>query len=223
VQQLGRGRELAGRPSAFCAKESKIIPAVPAAVPDDGRKGGAKRWACWKCGARMRKKALMCKQSRKTDPAAVKAQIASLTKSYGQVRPVAVPVVKAARPRCPNPACRGQAVRPDDNCCTRCGTAFGAVHMARADKSARLMQQSRPHSPEWWDARAAAQWNPADREQCRAGAQKARQARGQENLHLAQNIVKASGSRSLAEAYRRETDPRTREILRGVLNEGRTA
>jgi hypothetical protein len=174
------------------------------------------RWACWQCGQQMKKKGKFCRTCKRTRPQAVKASAATLTKSFGgKLRPVAVP--KAATPRCPK--CGWRAASTAHNCCVKCGTPYGAVQAARAEKS-RSPRVPGVRTAGWWDAQAGAQWDPQAREACRAEAQKERQARGQEDAHAAAMIVKASGSRSLAEAYRRETDPRAQEILRGVLYGG---
>jgi hypothetical protein len=181
---------------------------------------GKRKFACWKCAGAMRKKGLVCKACRRSDPAAVKAQMVTLTKSFGApVRPVPVPkAAKPPRPVCPNPECRAKG-KPGDNCCTRCSAPFSMGHALRADKAIGDRLAGIHGTPEWWEkqARAADQYNPADREACRAEAARARQAAGQETAHLASMVVKASGARGLREAYARETDPRAQQILRDVM------
>jgi hypothetical protein len=188
-------------------------------VAGKSKKMGAGRYLCWSCGGRMKKKALHCKKCRKSRPAAVKAQAVTLAKSYGgKVRPVrAAPVTKAARPRCPNPACGARAENAADNCCRRCGWAYSAGRAAVAQKSADAYRAGIPQTAEWWEARARSQWNPADREQCYREARKARQAGGQENAHAAAQLMKASGARSLEEAWRMQTDPRAQQIISKLL------
>jgi hypothetical protein len=206
--------------------------AAPARTTKRARKGrrpsvagkskkGAKRFVCWKCARPMSKKGLLCKRC-KAHPAAAKSQIATLNKAHGgQVRPVrAAPVTKAARPRCPNPACGKRAVSATDNCCRSCGWAYSTMHAAVAQKSADGYLAAVPHTAEWWEARAAAQWNPADREECYAAARRAREAAGQQDAYTARQLMKASGARSLEEAYRMQTDPRAQEIIHKLLYGG---
>jgi hypothetical protein len=190
------------------------------------KKGKGRSYACWSCGGRMKKKkALHCKKCRRSRPAAVKAQTVVLTKAYGaQPRPVRVPVVKAAKPRCPNPRCGARCGR-NANACTRCGTVLGPVQAARAEKAMGAVQLQIVHSPDWWQERARQQWNPADREACYAEARKARQARGTENSSLVSLLVKASGADSVREAWLKEADPHAREVLLRAINHegGRSA
>lgn len=178
-----------------------------------------REFACWKCGARMRKKALACKRCRRAQPAAVKSQIAALGKAFGApVRPVPVTVAKAARPRCPDPACRAKGGRKA-NCCARCGTPFTAARAGAAGKAARAAQAAVHGTPEYWQARAAAQYSPEEREACLAEASKALKAQGRETAELARLLVQSSGAASLREAYLKATDPRAQAILRGVLDD----
>jgi hypothetical protein len=217
------------------AEETRAAAAAPTAkrarkgrrpsVAGKSKKNSARRWACWKCGGAMRKKGLACKRCRKTSPAAVKAQLATLTKAYGgSLRPAAVPAMKAAKPRCPNPACGARGGRRA-NACARCGAPFTPVHAARAEKAARRVQLSIAGSAAYWEAQARQQWNPAAREACYAEARKARQARGTENSSLVSLLVKASGAGSVREAWLKEADPHAREVLLRAINHegGRSA
>ena len=88
----------------------------------------------------------------------------------------------------------------------------------RADKAigSRLAQVR--GTAEWFEAQAAASYNPAEQESWRAEVQKAREARGETTLHTASQLLKASGARSLPEAYLRETDPLAQQILHDVLS-----
>jgi predicted amidophosphoribosyltransferase len=173
-------------------------------------------YACWKCGGAMRKKGTFCKRCKKRGPQAVKAATAMLTKSLGRApRPVPVPVVKAAAPRCPNPAC-GAKASLTANCCVRCGTPLGMTGQVRAEKAARRTQLQIVHSAAWWEAQAARQHDPEAREMCRAQARKAAGAQGQP-ASAASLIVKASGARTVREAWLRESDPHMREVLRNAL------
>ncbi len=146
-----------------------------------------KRFACWQCGGRMKKKALACKRCKRTRPATVKAGIAA---------------VKGRR---------------KTNCCTRCGRPFSSPAAAAAQKAARGRRALMPGSAEYLEVQAAREYDPAAREALATEAIKARRAGGQENAHLAALLVKASGGRSLQEAYLRETAPRAQQILLGVL------
>ncbi len=177
-----------------------------------------KRFACWQCGGRMKKKTLACKRCKRTRPATVKAGIAAVTKARGApVKPVPVPAApKAPKPRCADPACHAKG-RRKTNCCTRCGRPFSSPAAAAAQKAARGRQALMPGSAEYLEAQAAREYDPAAREALATEAIKARRAGGQENAHLAALLVKASGGRSLQEAYLRETDPRAQQILLGVL------
>jgi hypothetical protein len=214
--QQPEGKPLAGAKAAAPARTAKPAKKKGRSRVAGKRNNASRRWACWKCGTAMRKKGLACKRCRRSDPAAVKSQIATLTKSMGSVRPVPVTAARAPKPRCPNPACGAKGGRKA-NACSRCGTAFSREHAVRADKAVRSVQLAVHGSPEWWEARARREWNPADREQCYAEAARARQASGQEAAYAAGMIVKASGARSLREAWARETDPRAQQILYGVL------
>ena len=67
-------------------------------------RGKGPGYLCWQCGQPMKKRDLVCKPCRETKPAAVKAQLAVLRKSFGgRVQPVAAPagktIVKAAASR----------------------------------------------------------------------------------------------------------------------------
>ena len=181
----------------------------------------SKRYACWACGGRMKKKALACRNCRKRRPGAVKAQIAAVAKARGApVRPVPVPAVaKPPRPRCTDPACQAKG-RRKANCCVRCGKPFTAA-AARKAAGAGGRRALVPGTPAFFEALAEREHDPGAREAWHAEARKARLAAGTENADLAGLVVKASGARSLAEAYRRETDPRAQQILLGVLRRGR--
>lgn len=148
-----------------------------------------KQFACWKCGKPMKKKALVCAKCRKTRPKAVKSLLADVAKAYG----------RKARPV---PVTVTKAARPRS-----------------VTKAARGAQPAMPGTPEHWEALAARQYDSAKREAFRAEARKVRQACGTENVHAAAQLVKVSGSRSLAEAYRKTADPRAQAILLGVLND----
>ncbi len=204
-----RTTKRAGRPSV--ARKSK--------------KRGAKRNLCWACGKPTKSKKF-CKPCKRNHPVAVKAQAAHLNKAYGGQVPVvrAVPVVKAAKPRCPNPVCRAKGGR-NANACARCGTTLGPAQAARAEKSVRAVQLSIVHSPAWWEAQAMRQHDPAEREACFAEARKAMQAQGTEDSSLVRLLVKASGSGSVREAWLKEADPHAREVLMRALNNqgGRSA
>lgn len=176
----------------------------------------AKRFACWHCGAAMKRKALVCRACKKLQPGAVKVQTAFLTKARG-VPPKPVPVrapVKPPRPRCPNPSCGKKGGRTA-NTCARCGTPFSPVHSAIADKAAADYQARLQGSPEWWRRKALAQIDPGEREQMRAEAAKAAGF-----YPGASAIVKAAGARSLAEAAAAESDPHAREIMRQIMEGG---
>jgi hypothetical protein len=188
-------------------------------VARKSKKKGAKSWACWKCAGPMKKQGTFCKRCKKRQPQAVKSQTAMLTKSLGRApKPVPVPVAKAATVRCPNPAC-GAGASLDANCCTRCGTPLGMAGQIRADKAAKAMQLQIVHSAAWWEAEAARQHDPEAREQCRAEARKAAGAQGR-SASAASLIVRASGSRTVREAWLRESDPHMREVLRQALYNG---
>ncbi len=196
-------------------------------VAGKSKKRGARRNLCWSCG-KATKSRKFCKTCERNRPAAVKAQTVHLNKAYGGQVPVvrSAPVTKAAKPLCPNAACRSQASSASDKCCWRCGWAYSAGHAAAAQKSAETWQAGIPGTPERLEAKTrdlsdSQMYSPANREALLAEAQKARQARGQEDAHTAAMIVKSRGARSLAEAYRMETDPRAQEILRSVLSGGR--
>lgn len=179
--------------------------------------GSKKRFACWKCGTAMKKKGTFCARCKKTRPQAVKAQTAMLVKSLGAVRPVAVPkVVKAAKPRCPNPGC-GAKCKRSANACARCGTAMSPAGQARAEKAVRARQAMISHSAVWWENRAAVQHDPAAREACRAEAAKAMRARGTQDASLVSLLVKSAGTGSVRAAWLRESDPALREVLRKAM------
>jgi hypothetical protein len=168
----------------------------------------------------MRTKGLVCKRCRRTQPSAVKAQLAMLTKSRGgPLRPVPVPAARPPKPRCPNPACGAKGGRRA-NACSRCGTPFGQVHAMRAEKAARRVQLSIAGSPAYWEAQAMRKHDPEDREARFAEARKALQARGTANSSLVAPMVKAAGAGGVREAWLREADPHAREVLWQALIDG---
>lgn len=175
-------------------------------------KGSGRRFQCWMCGSAMRKKGTHCKRCKRMRPQAVKSQSAMLVKSYGAVRPVALP--KAAKPVCP--VCRVKGKR-SANCCVRCARPYDGERAIRAEKAASRTQLSIVHSAAWWEAEAARQYDPAAREHCRAEAQKARRAAGQESAVVAGAIVKAAGAGSIRQAWLQQSDPHMREVLRSAL------
>jgi hypothetical protein len=149
-----------------------------------------RRFACWKCGKPMKTKALACAKCRKTRPRAVKSRLADVAKSYGG------------------------KVRPVTVTVTK------AARPRSLTKAARGAGPAMPGTAEHWEALAATKYDPEEREACLAEARRIRQACGTENAHAAAQLVKASGSRSLAEAFRKTADPHAQAILLGVLNEG---
>jgi hypothetical protein len=178
-----------------------------------------KKFVCWQCGSAMKKKARVCRSCKKSKPQAVKAQLAFLAKSYGRpVKPVRA--VKPAKSRCPDPAC-GRKGKRSAHACSRCGTPFTARDAVRAEEAAKTYLAGIPGSAEYYEAIAHRQWDPNAREMWRAEAAKARAAQGTATAHAASAIVKASGSRTLQEAFRRTTDPRAQAILRDVMGGGR--
>ena len=70
-----------------------------------------------------------------------------------------------------------------------------------------------PGPAEHIEALARQQYDPDKREGLLADAAKARQSTGTANAHLAAQLVKAAGARSLEEAWRKEDDPKVQAIL----------
>jgi hypothetical protein len=188
------------------------------------KKSGKGKVTCLHCGRKMKDSQARCKQcgrqrmQGKSAPARPASTPAVIYKSRGSN---VVPIGRAKgrkrdRPKCP--VCLTRAKSMDGNCCHRCGRAYSLQHSDRAEKSATAYRAQFAGTPESYEARAAASWNPAEREALRAEADKARKAWGGDAAYQAQMLVKAHGALSLREAWMAETDPRARQILRDVMD-----
>ena len=189
---LGTSRERKAAATAADARNEhgKAGPGWPGS-----RRRGARGATCAGRAARPTKSRKFCKTCERNRPAAVKAQTVHLNKAYGGQVPVvrAAPVTKAAKPLCPNAACRSQASSASDKCCWRCGWAYSAGHAAAAQKSAETWQAGIPGhagAPGGEDPRperlADVQPRPTAR-RCSRRRRRPRQARGQEDAHTARD------------------------------------